>query len=788
MVRWRVGFYPTTVLEALLLISVAAFVIESIRLRARPRFPMLIFAPATLFLIAGVISVAVAPDRVKALGLFRAYLVEPIAFFIVVANVTRTRRRALLLLTGFALAGLVAAAANIAVVVQAIRHHAVDLGGNSPAAIYETPNALALFLVPMVGVGVALAIFDRAQALRTAAAVFVGFTLVAIGLSQSRGGYLALLGVAVALAFVHPRRRLLVPAVVIGAAVVALLPPVYARLGHELNFSDPTNTFASRLRLWAATARLLRAHPIFGTGLSGFMAMIGPYRAGQYTETLMYPHNILLNAWTETGLLGLISVVWIYVESGMAAWRGWRRGPRGWTAIQLGIALAIVAMVLHGIVDVPYWKNDLSVEFWALVGISSAGLMWRESWTEVDCLSDVPVVTVLTRMIVGGPSKHVTMVSTRMGDLSGVLLIGRPGPHEGSLAEEAREAGATVITVPGLRRDVAPFDDLRALVWMYLYFRRVSPLVVSTHTAKAGLLGRTAAALAGVPVRIHTFHGHVLRGYFSALPTAALRLMERVLAAISARLIAVSPEIASDLSSMGIGRDKTVVIRLGFDLETIARGSPGRLRSTMGIARDVPLVGIVARLAPVKDHGLFLASAKLILARRGTARFAIVGDGELRDRLREEAARLGVAESVYFTGWRHDLPDVYADLDVVVSSSLEEGTPVAMIEASAAGRPVVSTDVGGVRDVVVDGVTGILVHDRDPANLAAAIERLLEDPTGAREMGAAGRKLVLSRYRVDDLVAATGTLYRTLIAEAAGLPQGDTAALALAGARSSKAS
>jgi len=372
--RWRFGFYPTTLLEVTVLFSVAAFVIESWRARVWPSWPRYFTWPVLLFLLTGAISVVVAPDHIKALGLYRAYIIEPIAFFVVVTNVARTRPRALLVLAGLGFAGLLASALNIAAVLNAIHRDTFEVGGNSPVAIYDTPNALALFVGPLVAVAASIVTFDREQRVRALAAGFLAIAIAAMALSQSRGGYLTLATIALTLAFVHSRRKMLVPLGAAALLLIALVPPVTARLAHEVNFSDPSNTLASRLRLWAATIRLLSAHPIFGTGLSGFMASIGPYRNGQYSETLMYPHNIVLNAWTETGLLGLIGFVWLFFIAGHNGWRGWKSGVIGWRPIELGVLIAVLAMVAHGLVDVPYWKNDLSIEFWALVGVSCAGL------------------------------------------------------------------------------------------------------------------------------------------------------------------------------------------------------------------------------------------------------------------------------------------------------------------------------------------------------------------------------------------------------------------------------
>jgi O-antigen ligase len=197
--------------------------------------------------------------------------------------------------------------------------------------------------------------------------------LAATALSLSRAGYLVLAVIALILAILNPYRRYLLPAVVVLGAAASLVPAIASRLAHEFNPSDPNNTLVSREHLWQATLRMLQDHPIFGTGLYGFRRSIQPYRGGVYQENLIYPHNIVLNAWTETGLLGLAAFLWLLVQTFLVSWRGWTSGPVAWRAIQLGIFLAMVAIVVHGLVDVPYFKNDLALEFWTLLGLAWAG-------------------------------------------------------------------------------------------------------------------------------------------------------------------------------------------------------------------------------------------------------------------------------------------------------------------------------------------------------------------------------------------------------------------------------
>lgn len=376
-------------------------------------------------------------------------------------------------------------------------------------------------------------------------------------------------------------------------------------------------------------------------------------------------------------------------------------------------------------------------------------------------------------MNIGGPSRHVTILTVHGApEFDCTLLAGRPDEREGSMEDEARRAGAAVIDVPHLRRRLSPLGDLLALVWLYRYFRRERPAIVATHLAKAGTVGRLAAALARVPVRVHTFHGHVLDGYFGKATTSFFLGVERLLGRLTTRFVAISPEIAADLDRLGIGRGKTSIVRLGLELDGLADQPRGALRRDLGIAEGTTTVGIVGRLVPIKAHDLFLQAAAAIARTHPDVCFIIVGDGELWDELHREVEERGLSGRVHFTGWRSDLGAVYADLDVVVCCSRNEGTPVSLIEACAAGRPVVGTRVGGIPDIIAAGVNGLLVPSGDAAALAGAIVQLVDDPERRRLMGTAGRA-VRDRYGADRMVKELKELYRNLLQ---GIPlNGDVA-------------
>jgi O-antigen ligase len=361
-------------LEAAIVVTAVVFAVETIRQHERLEWRTPFTIPAVLFLIAGAISVIVPPDHRAALGLYRAYIVEPIVFFFIVSAAARTPRRALLILAGLAVGGLFVAIWNGAVVLDFLRQHAGDPGLIRPVVIYTTPNAVPLFLVPMIAVAASIALYASDLRLRLASVVFTVIAVGACVLSFSLGGLLALAAVGLALALTHRFRLWLLAAIIAGALVVSRVPAIAHRIALE-NPGYAWGSLTSRRRLWGITLRMLRDHPIFGSGISGFAHAIEPYRNG-FNEKLIDPHFIVLNFWTETGLLGLIAFAWLMIRAFMVSWRGWLRASAGWRPLHLGVALALVAVVVHGLVDVPYWKNDLSLEFWALLGLTWAGTRW----------------------------------------------------------------------------------------------------------------------------------------------------------------------------------------------------------------------------------------------------------------------------------------------------------------------------------------------------------------------------------------------------------------------------
>lgn len=374
-------------------------------------------------------------------------------------------------------------------------------------------------------------------------------------------------------------------------------------------------------------------------------------------------------------------------------------------------------------------------------------------------MSEVKIVRLITRLNIGGPARQALLLTREMTDSPTVLAAGTPAPEEGELSDPLVPVHRIPLVRPFQpRRDAAALAAIRSLI------RINRPHLVHTHMAKAGSLGRLAAmTVRPRPKLVHTFHGHVLEGYFSPKVQRAFVEIERRLARRTDMLVAVSPQVRDSLLSLGIGSpDRFKVIPLGFDLHHLLQveGPRGAFRAATGIPPGVPLVGIIGRLAPIKDHLTLLEA----MARVPEAHLAIVGDGELRTRLEGEVERLRLAPRVHFAGWWTDMSEVLADLEVVALTSRNEGTPVSLIEALAAGRPVVATDVGGVRFVVDHEATGLVCPPGSPEAVGEALLRLLEDEDMRKRMGAEGRSRVSGRFSHLRLLRDIRALYAELLA------------------------
>jgi glycosyltransferase involved in cell wall biosynthesis len=383
----------------------------------------------------------------------------------------------------------------------------------------------------------------------------------------------------------------------------------------------------------------------------------------------------------------------------------------------------------------------------------------------------IPVVRVIARLNIGGPAIQAISLTALMQarGYATRLVRGSESADEGNMDDLAQRMGVQPTLIASMRRDPGT-GDARALGELVRILRRDRPALVHTHAAKGGTLGRAAVMLAFPrrrPVVVHTFHGHSLTGYFTSRTARLYTRIERFLARRTNVLIAVSEEVRDDLVGLGVApAEQFEVVRLGLDLsafsdDTDRAARRSAVRAQWGVGHGEDVVTLVARLVPIKRVDRFLETAAL-LRDRGNTRFVVVGDGELRAALEASEPARALGERLLWAGFRRDMPDVCFASDVVVLTSDNEGTPVSLIEAQAAATPVVSTNVGGVRSVVLDGETGYLADE--PAELATHIRSLLDDRARAEAMAARGRDHVLSTFGIERLVDDLDRLYRRLLA------------------------
>jgi glycosyltransferase involved in cell wall biosynthesis len=389
----------------------------------------------------------------------------------------------------------------------------------------------------------------------------------------------------------------------------------------------------------------------------------------------------------------------------------------------------------------------------------------------------IRVVRLITRLNIGGPAIQAITLSERLAarGFDTHLVHGRLGDREGDM-RSLLPAHVKATRLPTLQRATRPVDDLRAVVSIYRLLHRIGPAILHTHTSKAGTVGRIAAALynrttRGPRVRVvHTYHGHVLDGYFGPLTTGIFTGTERQLARVTDALVAISPLVKTELLRQHhIGRDEQYhVIPLGFDLGPMLaanrdESARAAARSALDLRPSAHVVTTVGRLTAIKQHRLFLEAARRVAKQDADTLFLIVGDGELRGELEAAAGALGLAERTRFLGWRGDLATIYGATDVFLLTSRNEGTPVALIESLAAGVPAVSTDVGGVRDVIDSDEVGLLAPFGDADALAASVRTLLSDTARRRSMGERGRRAMRAKYALDRLLDDMERLYRSLV-------------------------
>jgi glycosyltransferase involved in cell wall biosynthesis len=408
------------------------------------------------------------------------------------------------------------------------------------------------------------------------------------------------------------------------------------------------------------------------------------------------------------------------------------------------------------------------------------------------------IVRVIARLNVGGPAKHVVWLTEGLTapQFDSLLIAGTVPPGEADMSYFAAESGVAPLFLPQMSREISPKDAVT--VWkLYRLFCREQPDIIHTHTAKAGTVGRLAGLLyrwltprtllgSPRPCRfVHTYHGHIFHSYYGPVKTRLFLTIEKLLARlVTDRIVVISEQQRREINEeFAVGRaSQFAVVPLGLDLGVYAEWHERRetFRKELHASDNEILVGIVGRLTEIKNHELFLQAAALFkqdLAGpiRRRVRFVIIGDGQLRQQLEQQARTNGLGDDVSFAGNRRDPENFYPALDIVALTSRNEGTPLTLIEAMANARPVISTGVGGVVDLLGQPLSvsdheafvvcerGVRVRPNDARAFAAGLAQLIGDESLRREIGERSLQFVLAHYSKERLLADIKSLYGELL-------------------------
>jgi glycosyltransferase involved in cell wall biosynthesis len=386
-------------------------------------------------------------------------------------------------------------------------------------------------------------------------------------------------------------------------------------------------------------------------------------------------------------------------------------------------------------------------------------------------------------MIIGGPALNVSLLTKYLPtEYETTLIVGSPDSHEKKADYLVEKLGLEPIMIPEMGREISMVDDMIAYRKIKSLIRELKPDIVHTHTSKPGAIGRWAAAACNVPVVVHTFHGHVFHSYFSPLKTKMYIEIERRLAQKSTKLIAISEGQKNDLTEVyKIAPDnKVAIINLGLNLDPFKENMEFKrqqFRSQFGLDNETIAIGIIGRLAPIKNHHLFINAIKQLLhSSTKKIKGFIVGDGECREQLEKYCKEIGIgfstpenpnfAQPIIFTSWRTDIDVVNAGMDIITLTSFNEGTPVSIIEAQAASKPIVSTLCGSIVDVVLENETALLSPNENPSKFISNLKEVTENDALRQAMSIRGANFAFSKFSYHRLIHETDALYQQLLAQA----------------------
>ena len=389
------------------------------------------------------------------------------------------------------------------------------------------------------------------------------------------------------------------------------------------------------------------------------------------------------------------------------------------------------------------------------------------------------IIHIITRLDKGGSAETtlqtVSLLNQKKYELflaHGLSLESNMSNMEKELVERdlslAEAKNVKVFTIPSLVRRLSFKNDLLAFISIYRLIKRIKPHIVHTHTSKAGWLGRLAAFLARVPIIIHTPHGHVFHSYYGPLMTKIFVIAERILSFMTDKITALTDRERDEHLEQGIASvEKYVIIHSGIMLQQIMNMNfvveTGKKK--IGIPQNSNVIGVVGRLVPIKGHKYLVSAAKRIIREFDSTFFVFVGDGYLESKLERQSESLGVRKNIIFTGWRKDVIEILNLFDILVLPSLNEGMGKVLIEGMALGKPIVASSVGGIIDLVENGVNGILVPPKDSDALEEAILKLIKNKNLAQKLGKNGKTKVYPEYDTFVMVRQIEDLYEDMLSK-----------------------
>jgi len=387
----------------------------------------------------------------------------------------------------------------------------------------------------------------------------------------------------------------------------------------------------------------------------------------------------------------------------------------------------------------------------------------------------IKILHIITRLDMGGSAQNTLQTCKKLcGRYETILVHGLS--YESRMTdlerriiedgvEEGRTQGVKVIPLPAMVRSIRPLKDFRALLSLVWLIFKEKPDIVHTHSSKAGILGRLAAKIAGVPYIVHTPHGHVFYGHFGILASKIFLWVERIFSKFTDRMVALTNGEKNDYVKLSVcPPEKVFKIHSGVDLKQFMQPNGNRVekKRSLGLDQNGTVIGFVGWLLPIKGPAYLLKAMAHIWPEHPAASLVMVGKGELDVDLRAQALRMNANGKVKFLGWREDIHEIMPVFDLLVLPSLNEGMGRVLVEAMAAGKPVVASEVGGIPDLVKHGETGYLVRPADEKALANGIKKLLNDPERARQMGQRGKEYC-RQFSLEAMIEKLDDLYSDLI-------------------------